>query len=94
METYLLNTAGFRKKALCLSSRFLVCELLQLDCPWAQKLVLWVASDATMREAIAKTEMSKKQGITGRILHSETHPEVNLSWTGKALVQYKGSNTL
>lgn len=48
METYVLDMAGFRKTALCLSSRFLVCELLELDCPWTQKLVLWVASDATM----------------------------------------------
>lgn len=67
METYVLDMAGFRKIALCLSSRFLVCELLQLVCPWTEKLVLWVTNDATMREAIAKTGMTKNQGIDPRV---------------------------
>lgn len=63
----MLDMAGFRKMSLCLSSCFLVCDLLQLVCLWTEKLVLWVTSDATMKAAIAKTGMTKNRGIEPRV---------------------------
>lgn len=63
----MLDVAGFRKMSLCLSSRCLVCDLPQLISLWTEKLVLWVTSDAIMKAAIAKTGMTKKQGIDPRV---------------------------
>lgn len=84
--TYPLDVAGFRKISLCLSSCFLVCDLLQLVCLWTGKLVLWVTSDATVREAIAKTGMTKSQGPDPRVAHMRQKSLLNSSrrwiWVG------------
>lgn len=63
----MLDVAGFRKMSLGLSSRCLVCDLPQRVSLWTEKLVLWVTSDATRRAAIAKTGMTKNQGIDPRV---------------------------